>query len=232
MPKTFENPLLSHNRMRALYRGIVELRALKAVPRNLEACYAASAIGLDENDFAATAAGEYIQALGARPGNGATRKLPPLGEHPTASALEQALCGVGAAAALQHLGGVALIYVESLRPADWSRILSLASALPLILVALPGTRVDLHKIASKAGGIPVIPVDAADAVALYRVAQECMVRARTDHQPALIECIPSPQDPLKLLGDQLVAKKIVTIDWLRATEKSFAALLPSRRKVH
>ena len=38
-------------------------------------------------------------------------------------------------------------------------------------------------------GVPGMPVDAADAVALYRVMQECVLRARGGDGPSLVECV-------------------------------------------
>ncbi len=212
--------------MRALYRGLVEVRALKAVPRGLEACWVATAIGLEEQDFAAEGVADYLKALGVRTGNGAASVKDVrggLGEAFQGSAYERALCSVGAAAALWPAGGVAMVYVEGLSAKEWTRVLTLGAELPLVVVALPGKDVP------KAAGVPVIPVDAADVVALYRVAQESLVRARADGQAAVIECVATGLDPVALMGAQLVAKGICTAKWLAGVESGFAKVLAAVR---
>ncbi len=69
--KAFQSPLIPHVRMRALYRGLVETRALtKKKPRNLEACWVASAIDLKPGDLTSIAKDawllDYLRALGTR----------------------------------------------------------------------------------------------------------------------------------------------------------------------
>ncbi|HEY5055119.1 MAG TPA: thiamine pyrophosphate-dependent enzyme [Acidobacteriaceae bacterium] len=90
-------------------------------------------------------------------------------------------------------------------PADiWKSALSHSAQhdLPIIFLVLPAqvtTRTarrslktpDLRAIAYRAG-VPAIPVDAADPVALYRVAQESIGHARIGGGPALIECVAFP----------------------------------------
>jgi TPP-dependent pyruvate/acetoin dehydrogenase alpha subunit len=72
--------------------------------------------------------------------------------------------------------------------------------------------------------VPGIPVDAADAVALYRVAQESLGRTRGGDGPVLIECVEyraegkggrTPVDPLVQMRDFLLDRKVCTQAWLR-----------------
>src|SRR5207302_1402230 len=68
-------------------------------------------------------------------------------------------------------------------------------------------------------GVPGIPVDAGDAVALYRVAQESLGRTRGGDGPVLIECVAyrmegsgggTPGDPLVQMKEFLVGRKVCT----------------------
>jgi TPP-dependent pyruvate/acetoin dehydrogenase alpha subunit len=98
----------------------------------------------------------------------------------------------------------------------------------MIFVVLPaakrgkaGSRENLSDRARRFG-VPGIPVDAGDAVALYRVAQESMGRIRGGDGPVLIECLEFHRpakgkevavDPLVQLGDILVRRKVCTKAW-------------------
>src|SRR5665213_4086017 len=75
--KAFENPLISHARMRAMYRALVETRALaprlgraRRLPRGLEACWVGTAIALEPGDLTSdqrgTAAIQHIRNVGQR----------------------------------------------------------------------------------------------------------------------------------------------------------------------
>jgi TPP-dependent pyruvate/acetoin dehydrogenase alpha subunit len=73
-------------------------------------------------------------------------------------------------------------------------------------------------------GVPGIPVDAGDAVALYRVAQESLGRTRGGDGPVLIECLEyrakgsrgdAPVDPLFQMKETLLARKVCTKAWLK-----------------
>ncbi len=79
-------------------------------------------------------------------------------------------------------------------------------------------------------GVPGIPVDASDAVALYRVAQESMGRMRGDGGPVLIACIPFrmegakqrvEDDPIAQLRSFLLGRKICTQAWMNGVERRF-----------
>jgi TPP-dependent pyruvate/acetoin dehydrogenase alpha subunit len=115
----------------------------------------------------------------------------------------------------------------------WRRLLSLASKfeLPIIFVVLP-KRSGKKKERSSSGalstlarscGVPGIPVDASDAVALYRVAQESMGRMRGGDGPVLVECVAFPvkegrrkalADPLALMREFLLGRSVCDTAWL------------------
>ena len=63
-------------------------------------------------------------------------------------------------------------------------------------------------------GLPGIPVDGDDVIALYRVTQEAMTRARRGGGPTLIDCKPwllgGKQDPVRKLEEALTRRGIAT----------------------
>jgi TPP-dependent pyruvate/acetoin dehydrogenase alpha subunit len=129
---------------------------------------------------------------------------------------------------------------------QWQQVLQLASKLdlPMIFVVLPravekkqNATTNLSSQA-RSWGLPGIPVDASDAVALYRVAQESLGRTRTGGGPVLIECVAyktggtkgdSPADPLLQMKDFLLSRKICTEAWLQNTGDSPRRRLPPSR---
>lgn len=86
---------------------------------------------------------------------------------------------------------------------------------------------------------PNIPVDGSDVVAVYRVTQEAVRRAREGHGPAVIECITSradatghlsrknqtaqhvAQDPLIFMEQYLRRKKLWSDEWSRSMVAAF-----------
>ena len=155
---------------------------------------------------------------------------------------ERLRLAMGAALSFKTLGrrNVVIAYVsrESLSKKDWPRFLSLASKLelPLIFVVLPSMeRSGKRKAANlsddaRRSGVPGIPVDAGDAVALYRVVQESMGRIRGGDGPVLIECRQfsnpgedgiRPADPLLQLRRFLLRRKICKDVWLRYAGRDF-----------
>jgi acetoin:2,6-dichlorophenolindophenol oxidoreductase subunit alpha len=155
---------------------------------------------------------------------------------------ERLRLAMGAALSFKTLGrrNVVIAYVsrESLSKKDWPHFLSLASKLelPLIFVVLPSMeRSGKRKAANlsddaRRSGVPGIPVDAGDAVALYRVVQESMGRIRGGDGPVLIECRQfskpgedgiRPADPLLQLRRFLLRRKICKDVWLRNAGRDF-----------
>jgi TPP-dependent pyruvate/acetoin dehydrogenase alpha subunit len=115
----------------------------------------------------------------------------------------------------------------------WQQILSLASTLelPVIFVVLPdgpGKKkkrdgADALTAKARSWGVPGISVDAGDAVALYRVAQESVGRTRSGGGPVLVECVAyqlknerktSAVDPIVQMKNFLIGRKVCTEVWL------------------
>lgn len=136
---------------------------------------------------------------------------------------------------------VVVVYVSAREAGKrvWRQVLKFAVELdlPIIFVVLPrvakiGSRGNSSRVRewAKESGVPGIPVDTSDAVALYRVAQESMGRIRGDGGPVLIECVTSKlesprqspkNDPIPQLKDFLLGRRVCTVAWMDGVEKRF-----------
>jgi TPP-dependent pyruvate/acetoin dehydrogenase alpha subunit len=141
---------------------------------------------------------------------------------------------MGAALSFKTLkrGSLVVAYVghDELGKKEWREVLEIASRLelPMIFVVLPGSGKDqggVRQLSAKARGwgMPGMPVDAHDAVALYRVTQESLGRIRGGGGPVLIECKgyrvegtrkDSTEDPLAQMKSFLLGRKVCTQAWL------------------
>lgn len=172
------------------------------------------------------------KAPGARRGGFSGRMLPWIDD-----AEDQLRMAMGAALSFKTLqrANVVVAYVRhgEIGRAVWRRMLGLASQLELqiIFVVLPAAKGEKIRgatslSAKSAGwGVPGIPVDAGDAVALYRVAQESLGRTRGGDGPVLIECLELqmrgkngslPVDPLVQMKKFLLGRKLCTRAWLNS----------------
>jgi TPP-dependent pyruvate/acetoin dehydrogenase alpha subunit len=151
--------------------------------------------------------------------------------------------------------GVVIFYAlpGEVSPALWRNSLAFAAAneLPIIFVILPTPRTQAFKtsppkaarvspIALRAA-VPGIAVDADDPVAIYRVAQESIGRARAGGGPALIECIPfilegvAPKrttsiDAIAALEQYILHRHVVTQSWLDRESNTFALRLAALKR--
>jgi hypothetical protein len=184
-----------------------------------------------------------------------------------AGSFERVWTAVGAAAALKSLAAgtksedgtaaqvdVVVLYLlpDELPSTVLQKVLSFArdQKLPLLLVALPPARVKAGAASPyKAGkigdlalrcGVPAIPTDADDAVAIYRVAQESIGHARIGGGPALIECIPFvlpatatkrtvATDAIAVLEQYMLPRNVVTRSWIDRETKAFAKRLANEK---
>lgn len=158
---------------------------------------------------------------------------------------------LGSALALkaQQRQGVVAVFIphNSLSHAAYRRLLKPAAKfeLPVIFIVLPRTtgkgdsEAVIARVAGRSG-VPGIPVDAADSVALYRVVQESLGRTRGGDGPVLIECIrwkttgmktsALPSDPIDHLQNFMTGRKIATPGWFKTAESAAARRLKRKRK--
>lgn len=195
--KAGEHPLMSNRTLRTMYSGMVRARGLvadgPAKGRERRAamgdvgCWASVLVGVTEGDvvFACRRDGAVGALLGGE------------GELIVRSGIDRLYAAVGAAAALRggKKGRVVVAFFErhEVGGARWAAGLAVGAELPLVLVVLPrwkGTETGEELCReSRGSGVPGIPVDGRDAVALYRVASESLGRARAGGGAALIEAI-------------------------------------------
>ncbi|MGA1981435.1 MAG: thiamine pyrophosphate-dependent enzyme [Acidobacteriaceae bacterium] len=135
---------------------------------------------------------------------------------------------------------VVVVYVPAgeVPVAVWRKALTFAvkHELPAVFVVLParggkGRAGGLVALALRCR-VPGIPVDADDAVAIYRVAQESVGRARIGGGAALMECVPfavegtaakrTAADGLAGLERYLLQRGIATKMWMEREAKGFA----------
>lgn len=173
------------------------------------------------------------------------RRLPQAGD---AGEQLQISLGVGAALKAQGKGRVLLVFTRAgeAKSSQWEKTLGVAGSreLPVIFVVLPEPRLGASRGSgqlsgrSRGWGVPGFPVDGSDAIALYRVMQESLLRARADGGPVLIECIPfhltggsrpRPQDPIERLRDLLLAKGVANEGWMSRTRSAFSRRLAGKR---
>ncbi len=240
----WENPLIPNRRLRELYTAMVELRLLEKHrhPRRssvgAEACRVSTALSLLPGDLASEATLSPATAFlrGARLSHlaSATGQLPAVKD--TAARLN---LSIGAALASPGKGKLVLAYVQpgELALREWKPILRLAATLnaPILIVVLPAIAKSPGQLSlvSSTCGTPGIPVDAADAVALYRVVQESMLRIRAGGGPVLMECIPFqptgqkslPADPILNMRESLLNRKLATESWFTSVQSRFEARL-------
>jgi TPP-dependent pyruvate/acetoin dehydrogenase alpha subunit len=169
-----------------------------------------------------------------------------------ADAEERLQMALGAAMALksQSRRGVVFAYIQrdELSAAACARILVPAAKhdLPIIFILLPRTTsykkgdeiAGMARVAGKSG-VPGIPVDACDSVALYRVIQESLGRTRGGDGPVLIECISwrsesartqsASSDPIEHLRRFLEGRKISPPSWFRQVEAASRRRLRKKR---
>jgi TPP-dependent pyruvate/acetoin dehydrogenase alpha subunit len=243
---------------RALVRAVPTRRAVRST-LGLEACLVSPAVDLGPGDLVSdvlagsvmdflrgvSAIGKKKHALKADCGDAAT--LPG-----SIGSSERIWTAVGAAAALQSLvkratskdeataqAGVVVLYLVpgEFPSALLQKVFAFArkQSLPLVFVVLPTAKAPASAKAERLSdlalrsGVPAIPTDAADAVAIYRVAQESIGHARIGGGPAVVECVqfvPAGKripaaDAISGLEQYMLPRKVVTQAWLDRESKRF-----------
>jgi TPP-dependent pyruvate/acetoin dehydrogenase alpha subunit len=233
-----------------LQKRVKGRRRLESI-RGQEACRVSTAIDLGPGDLVSDSqvgvvmdllAGEKVSSLltrvaGLHSGKkekrskavGVNGRLPWIDD-----AGERLRMAMGAALSFKALGraNVVVAYVRGGEIAKglWRKLLEFASRLelPIIFVVLPAgkTRNGVMNLSARTArwGVPGIPVDAGDAVALYRAAQESLGRTRGGDGPVLLECVEFrvkgrrgslPVDPLVQMKKFLLGRKVCTEAWLK-----------------
>ena len=143
--------------------------------------------------------------------------------------------------------GVVVVYTlpGEVTAKRWKKTLKFAGELqlPVIFVVLPPARARERKTRrartggvsalAQGCGVPAIVVDADDAVAIYRVAQESIGHTRMGGGAALMECVPFElegaavkdrvtEDAIAGLERYLVQRGIATRAWMKREAKAFA----------
>lgn len=219
--------------------------------RGQEACRVSTAIELGEGDLVSDGHRTLVMELAcgatlksvmrhtAAPGTGGGESKRPVGSTGAGhlpwmdDAEDRLRMAVGAAMAFKTLkrGNIVVAYF---RPGEvgsgvWLRMLGVVSKfdLPILFVVLPevgGRRAGKLRVR----GVPSLPVDANDAVALYRVAQESIGRARGGGGPVVIECVLFEREGLHGSGDALeqmkgflLGRKVSSERWLDGVASAF-----------
>ena len=208
-----ENPLLPHNKLRELHTLMVRCRALARKHRSRgparEALLAATHIHLLPGDLLSASAKDAVAT-----------ELAPEAKKPSTSGLlmsdvklagRLALCAA-AARGMQAAGteGMVLAFATAGHAeTEWKTALewSQNAQLPLILACTdatggvrsrsaksPDSVIDFDTFSrfAKRVKLPVLTVDGEDAVAVYRVMQECALRARMGGGPAVVWAVLTP----------------------------------------
>ncbi len=233
-----ENPLLPHSKLRELHALMLHCRALDRKQKSgaaREALLAATSIQLLPGDLLSAETGD-IAAGQLAPG----AKKPGAGSGVIAASNFEARLPLCAAAArgLQAAGSeglvLALARAGSFEP-EWAAALEWAqrSQLPLLFVVADATggrpsrkskqrgpALDFPSLSrlAKRLKLPVLTVDGEDSVAVYRVMQESVLRARTGGGPAILWAVMTPladghkqprsHQPVVRLQQYMAARKI------------------------
>ena len=124
---------------------------------------------------------------------------------------------------LEKQGNIAVVFAASGESAQMREIFTTAASQSLpVLYVLEGRA----PLADVFEDVPVIGVDGADAVAVYRVAHESIRRAREGGGPTIMECIAWPgnaqQDPLAKLEDYLTGKDLFRPHWKQQLREKYS----------
>ena len=222
-PAAAPHPLISNARLQQLYVTLLECRMLRQRSRGKrgiaplvarEAIVTGTVTHLEDDDTVMPAPGDRLAAL-AR-GHSlrkvlADASLP--GVLPAAATPEARFAiAVGIALAYREKKHVVLAFsgpgIDSLASLRDSLAYAAAHKLGVVFVMESAADADVSSARhTDALGLPGIPVDGNDVIALYRVAQEAITRARRGGGPTLIDCKPWPLgsavDPVRKLEQAL-----------------------------
>ena len=119
-------------------------------------------------------------------------------------------------------GQIAVVFQEG--NSGFGKALKQASAKRLPVIFVRQNSVLSESFGAQADGVPVIPVDGADVVAVYRVATESITHARKGNGPTLIECYFDPSevhDPILKMEAYLTRQGLFREAWKQEEAASF-----------
>ena len=234
------HPLISNERLQHLYVTLLRAQLLRARNRlrksspslvAREAIATGTVTHLEDDDWLMPIAGDQLAALARGhklPAILANRSL--AGVLPEASNVE-ARFAIATGYAMARQGGKQVILafsgpgVQSLESLHTAMTYAAQQKLGIVFVIETAGDSELSSPAhTDAIGICGIPVDGNDVVAIYRVAQEAIQRARRGVGPTLIDCKPWPlepaTDPVRRLEEGLERRGLET---RRLKERTLAA---------
>ncbi|HEY4358985.1 MAG TPA: thiamine pyrophosphate-dependent enzyme [Acidobacteriaceae bacterium] len=219
-----ENPLLPHRRLQELHalmlrcRDLDRTNARKNAGKNpgtagiaREGLLAAAAIQMEPGDMLCGEAGDSTVEELFLPQAAVSKKKSKAPGTPELPTLSQLTLCIGMARGLQASGSkgvvLALTSAGTSDPA-WQNSMTYAQTLrlPIIFLCLDATGGKVSKRAAnpltwlvaqkfaKNAHLPMLAVDGEDAVAVYRVVQESLIRARSGDGPALAWCVLNKRD--------------------------------------
>ena len=219
--KTFS--LISDATLRNLYARMLECRILGQSTRGLEAVYAGATAELRPADALFCTQERLARFLsGAAPDDG-LHPIPGRKPQKDLSLPEQIALATGASVtvARRKPGAVTVALLAkskgTLKEAQTVLRFAAANKLPLLYVC--------SDIAEDATSLkcdfPLIPVDNKDVVAIYRVAYECILRARQGQGPSMIvgSSWIRKSDPLRNMEHYLAAKGILDDGWKQQLQR-------------
>jgi len=249
-------PVLDAAKLRALYAALLECRLLgerlnklarqgktlrtPAAPSGLEAAIVGTAMHLSPADFIAPSPSLFLAShirgcsldlmFKLLSGNHASPEL-------AASLQLQAAASAALAVKMQPQQAVVLALADDAgtMPGFWHEAVSFAGAhlLPIVFVICTSPDQPALREQALTFGLPGITVDGYDVVAVFRVAQESIRRARQGHGPTLIECKMLPPDSnregsgdsVAFMEAYLAKRKLWTPAWKNQLTKQIAEYL-------
>ena len=201
--------LISNNKLQQMYLTMLKCRMLELHARNIsdgaslkgkEAAAVGAVIDLGAEDtfvspFHATTAG-FLRGTALRsllsqlhaPASKNEKKKRKTSARACLSAQSAIATGIAMARGIGNTGSVTVAFLSQhpgLSEAGREALLfAEAQKLPIIYVHIGAP----EAVQTEAYGFPVIPVDGGDVVAVYRVAHECILRARQGGGPSVIAC--------------------------------------------
>jgi TPP-dependent pyruvate/acetoin dehydrogenase alpha subunit len=239
--------VLDTNKLKALYAAMLKSRMLEEKLRHLaqqgkvpgdslapaghEAVIVGTAMHLQREDFIAPSRSLFLAAsVQGAPTEEIFKQLSGSRALPDMPLATQLTAGSSAALALKlrahHNVALSIVEGDKSAPNFWHEAVSFASRhlLPIVFVICtdpsePELRDQAHEL-----GLPGITVDGNDVVAVFRVAQESIRRARGGHGPCVIECKVAhthdghsypDHDPVAFMEGYLQRRKLWSDGWKR-----------------